>query len=182
MISKETCVLHVPYTVFYFYLRYEISATSESDAYTKLQMKAKLDEVKLKELDENVKFSFPSMNSLSTVQEELSTYGITVLVAIHTLDILKVNLIATDIKNKCVVSVENSEIDDLVGNYLNNYKERMLQMQKKLNSNVSEIHILSYSTKELNDPMVEFSSQENLKERIMKLTYNLRIKVKVELC
>lgn len=183
MISKEISNIIVPYDHVYYYVNYTVTASDENDAYTKLQMAVKVDEVNVKGSDKNAEFAVPSLEDvkeLDSYSESSKKYG---FVAILYTTISDIKLINGNFQNGCLLTVDNKDLDKILTDFLAAYKNRMEKVYKSLNPDGENVvaNIISYTTKELTDSKVVLEDRRDLAIFRKKHSYSMKIKVKAEI-
>ena len=183
MISKEKSNITVPYSHFCYQINYCVTASDVNDAHTKLQMAVKVDEVHLREKDEYAVFEVPSIEDIKELRyysQDSKDYGF--IVRLYT-TCMTFTLLNGKIQKGCILKVSNMDLDEIVTDFLVDYKVRMEKVYKSLNANAGNVvvSILSYTTTELSDARVVLADRNEMSDYIKDHWYNMQIKVKAEI-
>lgn len=183
MTSKEKSNIIVPYSHFCYHINYYVTASDVNDAHTKLQMAVKVDEVHLREKDESAVFAVPSIEDIKELKyysQDSKDYGF--IVRLYT-TCMTFTLLNGKIQKGCILKVSNMDLDEIVTDFLVDYKVRMEKVYKSLNPHAGNVvvSILSYTTTELSDARVVLSDRNDMPSYIKDHWYNMQIKVKAEI-
>ena len=183
MISKEKSNITVPYSHFCYRIIYCVTASDVNDAHTKLQMAVKVDEVHLREKDEYAVFEVPSIEEIKELKyysQDSKDYGF--IVRLYT-TCMTFTLLNGKIQKGCILKVSNRDLDEIVTDFLVDYKVRMEKVYKSLNPHAGNVvvSILSYTTTELSDARVVLADRNEMSDYIKDHWYNMQIKVKAEI-
>lgn len=184
MISKEISNMSVPYDHFYYFINYTVMASDENDAYTKLQMALKVDEVNVKSLDKDAEFKVPSIEEVKELNyyaENSKKYGFVAI--LYTTTLKDIKLRNGNFQNGCLLTVDNKDLDKVLTDFLAAYKNRMENVYKSLNPEAKNVvaNIISYTTKEITDSKVVLEDRGDLAIFRKEHSYSMRIKVKAEI-